>query len=127
VRRRVLLLAPTCATALALVGPGYSDTTAWRVIGQASGGAEAAVTASAGRPAQIAVRVTAGRGATISGTAVVACGNSYRGGRAAATRFSGPSRLFRLVRLPLTTQDCDVVAGASSTGGGRVVIQILER
>jgi hypothetical protein len=118
------------ATALALAGPIHSAGGGWRIIGHASASGDLAVAAASGtadHPAQIAVRITAGRGASVSGTAMVACGNGYRAGSRTATRVSGPSQLFRLVRLPLRAESCSVVATASSASGGRVVIQILER
>jgi hypothetical protein len=130
VRRHLLVLGLFGASALALAGPVHSAADAWRIIGHASASGELAVAAASGTaedPAQIAVRITAGRGASVSGTAVVACGNGYRAGSRTATRVSGPSQLFRLVRVPLRAESCDVVATASTTSGGRVVLQILER
>jgi hypothetical protein len=130
VYRRVLLLGLTGTSALVLAASISAAAPGWRIIGHASASgnlAGVAASATADRPAEIAVRVTAGRGGSVSGTAVVACGKGYHGTASATTRFSGRSSLFRVVRLPLRTESCDVVADASSTSGGRLVVQILER
>jgi hypothetical protein len=112
--------------ALAIAG----ETKAWRVIGTASASGDFAVASGSGtarRPNQVAVRITNSRGGRVSGLGVVSCSRGFSIG-SNSTQYGGRSPYLRVLRMPMKRADsCDVIASASSTTGGRLVIRILAR